>query len=48
LFIAGLALVFEGAMNLTKQKTFNKKFKVVSKQEFNELWKRLEDAEKKK
>ena len=47
-FIAGVALVFEGVIDLSKQKKFNKKYKVISKQEFNELWGKLEEYEKKK
>ncbi len=47
-FVAGIALVFEGILHLSKQKQFNKKYKVISKQEFNELWERLEEAKKKK
>lgn len=47
-FIAGLALVLEGFLLLSKQKQFNKKYKVISKHEFNELWGKLEEYEKKK
>lgn len=47
-FIAGLALVSEGVIDLSKQKKFSKKYKVISKQEFNELWGKLEEYEKKK
>lgn len=45
-FIAGLALVLEGAIDLSKQRQFSKKYKVVSKKEFNELWNSLEDSNK--
>ena len=47
-FMAGLALVSEGVINLSKQKKFSKKYKVISKQEFSELWGKLEEYEKKK
>lgn len=46
-FIAGVALVFEGIIDLSKQKQFSTKYKVISKQEFNELWGKLEEFQKK-
>ncbi|NCN86211.1 hypothetical protein GW932_00085 [archaeon] len=47
-FIAGVALVIEGIMNSSKQKQFNNKFKVVSKEEYEKLWGSIENQEKKK
>ncbi len=47
-FIAGVALVLEGFLLLSKQRQFSKKYKVISKKEFNELWGKLEAAEGKK
>lgn len=45
-FIAGLALVLEGVIDLSKQKQFSKKYKVISKKEFKELWNSLDDSNK--
>lgn len=36
-FIAGLGLMVEGAISLVKQKRFNQKYKVLSKEEFDRL-----------
>ncbi len=36
-FIAGLGLTVEGIISLIKQKQFNKKYKVLSKEEFERL-----------
>jgi uncharacterized membrane protein len=33
-FIAGLALVFEGVMDLSKDRKFRKKYKIVSHEEY--------------
>ena len=36
-FVAGLGLTVEGIISMTKQKRFNKKFKVLSREEFEKL-----------
>lgn len=41
-FLAGVALVIEGFIDLIKQRQFGKKFKVISKTEFEEMWGKLE------
>jgi hypothetical protein len=45
--IAGIALVTEGSIDLSKQRQFSKKYKVISKKEFNDLWSQLENKNKK-
>ncbi len=36
-FIAGVALTIEGILDLSKQKQFKEKYKVVSKKEYEEM-----------
>jgi hypothetical protein len=36
-FVAGLGLVVEGSIALVKQKRFNNKFKIISREEFDSL-----------
>lgn len=36
-FIAGIGLVIEGFISLVKQKRFNQKYKILSKEEFDKL-----------
>ena len=47
-FIAWVALVVEGSIDPTKEKKFNRKYKVISKKEFEELWSKIEDTKDKK
>ncbi|MDA3837088.1 MAG: hypothetical protein PF542_05695 [Nanoarchaeota archaeon] len=47
-FIAGTGLVLEGFIDLIKQRQFSKKYKVVSKKEFESMWNDLKAADKKK
>lgn len=42
-FIAGLALVLEGGIDLLKQRQFSSKYKVISKKEFEEIWSELDN-----
>ncbi len=45
-FIAGVALTLEGSIDLIKQRQFNKKYKVVSKSEFEEMRAKIKGYEK--
>jgi hypothetical protein len=36
-FVAGLGLTVEGAISISKQRKFNKKYKVLSREEFEKL-----------
>lgn len=40
-FIAGIGLIVEGTISLTKQNSFNKKYKILSKEEYEEIIKKI-------
>jgi hypothetical protein len=44
-FIAGLALVLEGGINLLNQRKFSSKYKVVTKKEFESMWSKIKNEE---
>ena len=46
-FIAGVALVIEGYIDLKKQKQFSNKYKIISKNEFQDIWGQLEEYRQK-